>query len=363
MFHLGIFDWAIGIIIFLSCLLGIFRGAAKEIISLVGWIIIVVLTVKLCPLVAGYIGSVIKIKILAKIIAGVVIFALLYLMVFFFTTRIAEEFSEKIPSVYNKSGGLAIGVLRGYLLCSLIFYGVIKTTNLIEDQSKVGEEKMAKINEKSIFVKQLYAIAPIFELVFKGKASYDIMMEKMDRKNDVADKDSEKKDGKDGLASNLKTAAQNSIREIFTKLTISDVSSNLFQSQPQYQQTIARIYQTLPQEKLIELSADYRKFVEGSGTAEELKTIYNRTIQMYNQSRDNIPVDQQISMGEVNSLSAFLTGANVKDVVSTVMKPPAGLSAPVVKPKKAVTAPKPVIAKKIPPQKDDKAFMNLMNSY
>jgi len=117
------FDFIILAIILLSASFAFLRGLSLELLSISGWIISFLGSYlygnNLINLSNKYINNIL----ISTILSYIIIFLAILIIFSIFTKKISSYIKESIVGLVDKSLGFFFGMLRGYLLISLCFFG------------------------------------------------------------------------------------------------------------------------------------------------------------------------------------------------------------------------------------------------
>tara|TARA_B100001989_G_scaffold242294_1_gene208946 strand:- start:1067 stop:1750 length:684 start_codon:yes stop_codon:yes gene_type:complete len=119
---IGPTDFVILIIIFFFGLFSLFRGFIKEIFSIIGWVIAILLAIFFTPFVLSKIQVVLPSIRFSPLIAGVLITLIVYILLRIFGSLFEKRLGKTNISAINRSLGFLLGVAKGYaLVCITIF--------------------------------------------------------------------------------------------------------------------------------------------------------------------------------------------------------------------------------------------------
>ena len=118
-------DVVILIIIALSALLAFYRGLIKEVLSIIGWILMTVIMIYGLPYATPFFSQYVESGFMAGVAASVTIFVVFFILWFFITTILTGKIrSSKKLNIVDRTLGLFFGVLRACLLIVLIYIAV-----------------------------------------------------------------------------------------------------------------------------------------------------------------------------------------------------------------------------------------------
>ena len=115
------FDLVVGIVLIVSGLLALYRGFVTEALAVAGWIGAAIVTLAtfspLRPLARRFIPS----EIAADIATGVVVFVASLVVISLLSHVVAKLVRGKQVNLLDRALGFAFGLLRGYVVLSVIF--------------------------------------------------------------------------------------------------------------------------------------------------------------------------------------------------------------------------------------------------
>ena len=118
-------DVIILIIVALSALLAFYRGLVKEVLSIVGWVLMTVLMIYILPLVTPLFKQYIESGVMAGVAASVTIFVVFFIVWFIFTASVTGKVrSLKKLNLLDRMLGLFFGVVRAALLVVLCYIAI-----------------------------------------------------------------------------------------------------------------------------------------------------------------------------------------------------------------------------------------------
>lgn len=124
-----IFDIVVLTIITLSSILGFYRGFIYIIINLIGLVAAVLVAIFLYPHTQTIFALYVSNKLILYIASGMVAFLLSLLIFSFLSGKIVALVKENTNGMVDKVLGLALGFVRGFLFCMVIFFfAVVFTT-------------------------------------------------------------------------------------------------------------------------------------------------------------------------------------------------------------------------------------------
>lgn len=210
----------------LSMLIAFIRGFVKEILSIAGLAIFIVLSTYLAPALLDWMNQYIESKTLSYIVIVLIIMAVFYAIWIISTDKLIAKIRTSTLSFMDRLLGLLFGLLRAVLILGFCFL-VIKVT-LPEElkEPSIKESKYFIIAQSSSDV--IEALIPQ-ELIQNTVKSVE-KMNKVEKKKDAA---STKKDEKKEKAKTIPAQGnhpseldQKQMNEMFEKLVNPDVKSN-----------------------------------------------------------------------------------------------------------------------------------------
>lgn len=114
-------DIVILIVIAISSFLAFNRGIVKELFSILGWTLIIVITVFLLPELNRFISQYVENVALVSVFALAFIMFTLFLFWLFFTKKIVGKIRESKLSYFDRIFGFLFGFARGVLLIVLFY--------------------------------------------------------------------------------------------------------------------------------------------------------------------------------------------------------------------------------------------------
>ena len=117
-------DILIASILAISVLIGFFRGAIKEILTVASWIGAIFLTILLFPLGKSIISNFVQQPLLVDLITYVVVFVVFLIILSAFTYVFSSIAKSSVLAVPNRICGALFGVLRGILILAVLDFGI-----------------------------------------------------------------------------------------------------------------------------------------------------------------------------------------------------------------------------------------------
>ena len=147
-------DILIASIIAISVLIGFFRGAIKEILTVVSWIGAILLTILLFPLGKNIISNFIQQPLLVDLVTYVVVFVVFLVILSAFTYLFSSVVKNSVLAVPNRLCGGLFGILRGILILAVLDFGISQYVSQ-DYEEYVKESKLrpyVKETSKMIFI-------------------------------------------------------------------------------------------------------------------------------------------------------------------------------------------------------------------
>ncbi len=118
-------DVIILIIVALSALLAFYRGLIKEVLSIIGWVIMTALMIYVLPLLVPIFAKYIESGMMAGIATAVTIFVVFFIIWFIFTAYISGKIrSLKKLNFIDRTLGLFFGIIRAGLFVVLTYIAI-----------------------------------------------------------------------------------------------------------------------------------------------------------------------------------------------------------------------------------------------
>jgi len=144
--QLGNLDVIILIIVALSALLAFYRGLIKEVLSIIGWVILTVLMIYVLPLLTPLFKDYIESGLMAGVAASVTIFVVFFILWFIFTTYVCGKIrSLKKLNLLDRLLGLFFGIMRAALLVVLCYIAIGWIVPLDEQPEFLAKSKYYKL--------------------------------------------------------------------------------------------------------------------------------------------------------------------------------------------------------------------------
>ena len=118
-------DVIILIIVALSALLAFYRGLIKEVLSIIGWVLLTILMIYVLPLLTPLFKDYIESGMMAGVAASVTIFVVFFILWFIFTAYVTGKIrSLKKLNLLDRMLGLFFGIMRAALLVVLCYIAI-----------------------------------------------------------------------------------------------------------------------------------------------------------------------------------------------------------------------------------------------
>lgn len=183
------FDIIILTIIGISSFLAFSRGFIRELMSIIGWILITVTTLFLIPIVNGLVSRYVDNVAFVSVIVLIVILFLMFFFWLFFTKRVIDTVRDSKMSYFDRFFGFLFGFCRGILL--IVLFSLL--VNWIAPKNQQAEafkdsvyfqmaEKMSEPLEKLIpesTLKNIHKKSSIEGLIDEIEENNDELLDKM----------------------------------------------------------------------------------------------------------------------------------------------------------------------------------------
>lgn len=184
---LNTMDVIISIGFALSMLIAFIRGFVKEVLSILGLAIFIILSTYLAPLLSGWMNQYIESETLSYIVIVLIIMAIFYTVWIISTDKLIAKIRTSTMSFMDRLFGLIFGLLRAMLILGFCFL-IVKVT--------LPEE----IKEKSITNSKYFLIAQSSSDVIEAMLPQEFIQETVNsvEKMNKAEKKKEKQTAKKG---------------------------------------------------------------------------------------------------------------------------------------------------------------------
>jgi len=98
-----------------------YRGAIKEIFSLLNWILAFALSYLISPFLADLLTPYFDSRLILDVVLRISIFMISFIVFFFLTGNFTQDLSESFNIYLNRILGLAVGLLKSLLIFGLVF--------------------------------------------------------------------------------------------------------------------------------------------------------------------------------------------------------------------------------------------------
>lgn len=187
MYDLNNLDIIILAVVLISGLIALSRGLIKEVLSIIGWVLVTVLIVWLLPLLLPFAQKFIDSGIIAGILTALIIFTIFWIIWIYSTSHITSKVRSSKLSGLDRTLGLFFGIMRAFLLV-ILFNILVNWTIPSDKQSEIlTESKYFQLAGK--FAKPVEEMIPPETLdIIKSKAQQLSPEEKEQQKaNDSAE--------------------------------------------------------------------------------------------------------------------------------------------------------------------------------
>ena len=118
-------DVIILIIVALSALLAFYRGLIKEVLSIIGWVLLTIIMIYVLPLLTPLFKERIESGVMAGVAASITVFVVFFILWFIFTAYVSSKIrSLKKLNFIDRFLGLFFGVMRAALLVVLCYIAI-----------------------------------------------------------------------------------------------------------------------------------------------------------------------------------------------------------------------------------------------
>lgn len=129
-------DYMTFVITGISMIFGVYHGFIKSTLGFIGWIISAIITLAYFEDVTNFLDPYIKHKILLNIIASIGVYVFLLIVISVINSRLFEMMIFIIGGTIDRSLGLAFGIIRGLLICSIMFLATEFVVNSVDNDEK-----------------------------------------------------------------------------------------------------------------------------------------------------------------------------------------------------------------------------------
>ncbi len=119
MYHLNNLDIILLAVVLISGLIALSRGLIKEVLSIIGWVLVTVLIVYLLPVFLPFAKNFINSGLMAGILTALIIFTLFSIIWIYSTAHITTKIRTSKLSGLDRLLGLFFGIMRAFLLIIL----------------------------------------------------------------------------------------------------------------------------------------------------------------------------------------------------------------------------------------------------
>lgn len=224
---LNTLDVIISIGFALSMLIAFIRGFVKEVLSILGLVIFIALSVYLAPLLSGWMNQYIESKTLSYIVIVLIIMAIFYTIWIISTEKLIAKIRTSTLSFMDRLLGLIFGLLRAMLILGFCFL-VVKVT--------LPEELKEPSVEKSKYLIIAQSCSDLIERMLPDEFIQNTIksIEKMNKVEKKKETQTESKNEKDGKAATKSSSTQSlpseldqkQMNEMFEKLVNPEVKKD-----------------------------------------------------------------------------------------------------------------------------------------
>jgi len=119
MYHLNNLDIILLAVVLISGLIALSRGLIKEVLSIIGWVLVTVLIIYLLPIFLPFAQKFINNGIIAGVVTSLVIFILFSVGWIYFSANVTAKIRTSKLSSLDRTLGLFFGIMRAFLLIIL----------------------------------------------------------------------------------------------------------------------------------------------------------------------------------------------------------------------------------------------------
>jgi len=119
----NLFDICVFLVLLFSAVLAYLRGFVQEILSIVGWITAIAVTVYGFPYLQTPVRQIISIEILADLASGLLLFLSSLVTISLLTRRISNRVKDSLLNSLDRALGFLFGLARGALIIIIAYIG------------------------------------------------------------------------------------------------------------------------------------------------------------------------------------------------------------------------------------------------
>ncbi len=169
MYNLNNLDIIILAVVLISGIIALSRGLIKEVLSIIGWVLVTVLIVWLLPLLLPFAQKFIDSGILAGILTALIIFTIFWIIWIYSTSHITSKVRSSKLSGLDRTLGLFFGIMRAFLL--VILFNILVNWTIPSDKQSEILTKSKYFQLAGKFAKPVEEMIPSETLdIIKSKA-------------------------------------------------------------------------------------------------------------------------------------------------------------------------------------------------
>lgn len=139
MYHLNNLDIILLAVVLVSGLIALSRGLIKEVLSIIGWVLVTILIIYLLPVFLPFAKNFINNGLFAGILTSLIIFTLFSIIWIYSTAHITTKIRTSKLSGLDRFLGLFFGIMRAFLLI-ILFNILVNWVIPVDKQSEVLTE-------------------------------------------------------------------------------------------------------------------------------------------------------------------------------------------------------------------------------
>lgn len=139
MYQLNNLDIILLAVVLISGLIALSRGLIKEVLSIIGWVLVTILIVYLLPILLPFAQNFIKSGLMAGIATALIIFTLFSIVWIYLSSHITTKIRTSKLSGLDRLLGLFFGIMRAFLLI-ILFNILVNWMIPVEKQSEILTE-------------------------------------------------------------------------------------------------------------------------------------------------------------------------------------------------------------------------------
>ena len=130
----NLFDLAFFALTFFFAVFGFFRGFIKELAVLFIWVISVSVSYFFAPFLSDLLLKYSDSKVSIYASSRIIIFVFIFLTLTISTSEYLKDLKEKIPSSFNRSFGILLGICKSILIFAIIYSAVYNSTIIVSNK-------------------------------------------------------------------------------------------------------------------------------------------------------------------------------------------------------------------------------------